>query len=92
MINTMFLQIFFRRNPTVEQIARQANFLDAQAQHYTSMGNAAHAKREDDYAVYAYITAVDMQDTADELRREVAMYAAADYADETSDLIIANVA
>lgn len=69
MINTMFLQIFLRRNPAVDQIRAQAEFLDAQAQKFTSMADVANAKREADYAVYAYNQAVDMMDTADELRR-----------------------
>ena len=54
MINTMFLQIFLRRNPAVDQIRAQAEFLDAQAQKFTSMADVANAKRKTDYAVYAY--------------------------------------
>lgn len=74
MINTIFLQTFFRRNPNPEQILRQASFLNAQSDEFTRKGNDARAKREFDYAVFAHNEAVDMADTADELRRRIPVY------------------
>jgi len=70
-INPIFLQTFFSSNPTIEQISRQAIYLDDKAQELLAKGAAAHAKLEDDYAVHCNVTAVDMMDTADELRKVV---------------------
>jgi len=75
MINVDFITKFFSQNPTIEQISARAIYLDDRAADHLNIAAKAHAAHDNAIAVHHNNLAVDLMDTADELRKVVAQAA-----------------